>query len=546
MCHPKSNGALLLALCGALAAPAAAGGPSCGATEFLAPYGLQNFSQHYIDALDTFLCVEQQYEVEDYLGAQATLDALWSQHPTGGNDWGWLPWQPFGINIGAPPCYYSLRMLSDMTSWRVANPDPAPPPRTARLTVLVVGQTSGIEPQNEQDIIQGTGVPVVHTLDPRVAADGFAVVHESLHLFKEYALTAITQGLLGVETNLVMLPTVDLPVHAYVHNGSYYATLDYGALSTLLWPALSEEDIAETDWWWLLYPSHVPEQHPDFVNTAFITGGMGTGPDAISPMFIIDDRWLVRKPAHLGSGEYTSIERRAYLPQWLQHEFFHHLYREYPEFGLEETGHQWFDPANWPPDFEGQYEPDYYHESLYKRLHGATPPLHVKLRYATAGAPWDEMTLDDVIGTYHREPVENPWHIGDIEFSGSQLQWHNTAPVTWNLTDDLANGKLLTGPDCPYYGNPNGQQFDIVLEQDEFGDFTTEVAGFVFLNELYVRQPDPCPEDLDGSGAVGFGDVLSIIGAWGPCAGACPHDLNGNGTVDFADILAVIAAWGPC
>jgi hypothetical protein len=54
-----------------------------------------------------------------------------------------------------------------------------------------------------------------------------------------------------------------------------------------------------------------------------------------------------------------------------------------------------------------------------------------------------------------------------------------------------------------------------------------------------------CPEDLDGSGDVGFSDILQVIGAWGPC-GACPEDLNGSGTVGFDDILAVIAAWGDC
>jgi len=54
-----------------------------------------------------------------------------------------------------------------------------------------------------------------------------------------------------------------------------------------------------------------------------------------------------------------------------------------------------------------------------------------------------------------------------------------------------------------------------------------------------------CLADLDGSGDVGFADILEIIGAWGPCVG-CPQDLSGNGAVDFADILQVIAAWGPC
>ncbi|MHC5115289.1 MAG: hypothetical protein ACYTGP_12775 [Planctomycetota bacterium] len=55
-----------------------------------------------------------------------------------------------------------------------------------------------------------------------------------------------------------------------------------------------------------------------------------------------------------------------------------------------------------------------------------------------------------------------------------------------------------------------------------------------------------CPADIDCSGEVGFGDILRVIAAWGPCVPDCVEDVSGNGDVDFADILAVIAAWGPC
>ncbi|MHC5115251.1 MAG: hypothetical protein ACYTGP_12580 [Planctomycetota bacterium] len=57
--------------------------------------------------------------------------------------------------------------------------------------------------------------------------------------------------------------------------------------------------------------------------------------------------------------------------------------------------------------------------------------------------------------------------------------------------------------------------------------------------------PPPCPADLDGSGDVGFGDILQIIASWGPCPG-CPADLDGSGDVGFGDILQIIASWGPC
>ncbi|NNF41605.1 MAG: VCBS repeat-containing protein [Phycisphaerales bacterium] len=56
---------------------------------------------------------------------------------------------------------------------------------------------------------------------------------------------------------------------------------------------------------------------------------------------------------------------------------------------------------------------------------------------------------------------------------------------------------------------------------------------------------EPCPADLDGSGDVGFGDLLAVLSSWGPCE-ACPEDLDGDGSVGFGDLLAVLSAWGAC
>lgn len=454
------------------------------ALAFLAPYGLQNFSAHYIDALQTLLAARELYWAQEYGAAKAKLDLLWSRHPVGSQRWGFLPTQPFGLNLGSPPCYSALRILSDMTDWRVSHPDQPPAPRTARLTVLVVGTTHGLEPRNLTELAQGTGIPVTHTLDPRVEADGYRAVHQSLRLFREYAL-AMTEGRLALETHLLPLPNLDLPVQASISGGTKFAGL---VNASQVFAAVPPAELEATDWWWILYPSHVPEQYPDFQNAEFITGGMGAGADSRSPFFIIDDRWIVRKPPHLGSGEYSDIERSVYQPQWLQHEFFHFLFRTYPEFGLETTPHQWFDRGTWPADFVGRYEADYYHEALVKRLQQATPGLHAGLRFATADAPWAQLTIDDLLGTYRHEPVQNPWHIGDIRFVGTQLEWRNTAPVSWNLFDDLPHGILATGPDCPYYGQPSGDRFNIVLERDALGDLTTDVRGFAFQGGLYERQ----------------------------------------------------------
>jgi hypothetical protein len=53
-----------------------------------------------------------------------------------------------------------------------------------------------------------------------------------------------------------------------------------------------------------------------------------------------------------------------------------------------------------------------------------------------------------------------------------------------------------------------------------------------------------CPEDINGDGIVGFGDVLSALSAWGDTGGDA--DVDGDGVVAFGDVLAVLSSFGPC
>jgi hypothetical protein len=55
---------------------------------------------------------------------------------------------------------------------------------------------------------------------------------------------------------------------------------------------------------------------------------------------------------------------------------------------------------------------------------------------------------------------------------------------------------------------------------------------------------DLCTGDVDGSGAIDFGDLLAVLSDWGPCPG-CASDLDGNGDVAFADLLLILSLWGP-
>jgi hypothetical protein len=500
-------------------------GASAGpGADFLAPYGLENFTDHFIEALDTLLLASAHADAGEWAEADVLLDALWARYPVGDPAWAQLPTRPFGLNIGSPPCYYALRMTSDLADHRLANPESPEPPRTAMLTVLVVGRSSGIQPRNWQELNDGTGVFVTNEVETDLLSDDGRMISESLELFGDY-VEVVTKGRLGMEVRVVSLPDVELAAHASAAPVRYAGLVD----PSDVFEHVPGDIATSTDWYWLLYPSHVPEQYPDFTNNEFITGGMGQAPHG-GPFFIIDDRWLTRKPPHLGNGEYTPIERSAYLPQWLQHEFFHHLYHRWPGFGLEDQPHQWFDRGTWPGDFVGRYEPDYYHESLFRRIHDASPQPHVALRYATGDAPYDHLTPADVLGTHYRVPSPNGWHVGEIEPAGSNFRWRNSAGVSWGLSDDLANGRLLTGPDNPYAGNPGAASFQIVLEREpEFGDLTTDVRGFRFLGELYqcrCARADFAPP----SRTLNFFDVAAFIAAVN----------DGTATADFVEPFGVI------
>ncbi len=102
-------------------------------------------------------------------------------------------------------------------------------------------------------------------------------------------------------------------------------------------------------------------------------------------MFIRSDLGVVRGNNVSESVKQLSsdVEIQTFFSTWLLHEFSHHLFnRAYPEFELEKESHQWFDKQNWPDDFEGVYQPDYFIEALQKRIVPRGKPLHEELNYS--------------------------------------------------------------------------------------------------------------------------------------------------------------------
>ena len=328
----------------------------------------------FTDASTVFLAAQSAYAGARYADAKRLLDGLWAKYPTGAPAWNWSvsgATRRANLIVGEPTAYYALRKLSAATAWRLKRAaSPAPlDPKPLVLTVLMPQRATSLQPASVDELRQGKGSLKDHELDPRLRANNYAVLRETLWLLGEYIL-ASTDGALELRVNPIEVDTnVKLNLSLPKGSTTMNISLDYG-----LWHHVSQQVIDSTDWWWVLYPAASPRSEPFKFQFWTIAGGMG-GDGRGAPVLICDETWVLdrylmshdaRPNLYGGGGPLTAVERMAYHPQWLHHEIFHHVAGLYPEAKLEVESHQWFDRSKWPADFVGSFEADYFHEAMQK------------------------------------------------------------------------------------------------------------------------------------------------------------------------------------
>jgi hypothetical protein len=397
--------------------------------------GINSFNSNQILALEALILGFNKIQIGDFEEAKLMVDNVFNKIPYSESLWmdnthGFSNCKNCSLNIGTPIAYYGLRMLDDIIF--LGNPEKN---GTINMTVVIAPCAVVSRPTTsnlDEEIVN-------LNVNPKILENDFHLLKNSTALFRNW-VKAITGGL---EINLSFVQI----------DNCTNVNFNYDGVNVFSYPdthnminSVSESISEETDFWWVIAPSGVPGDGSDFdIQGDFITGGMGLyGPGL--PVFISDDAWFTRKPEHMGVGDYNEIEIMAYMPQWFQHEFMHHLFRKWNEFGLEESGHQWFDRSTWPSDFIGVYESDYYAESIRKRFLNSSPSLSEGLK-----AP-EKISLESnssiILGNYRREPVENLWHEVNITTNNGQFYWNNSAGVSWTL--EIINGLLYSGDDCPY------------------------------------------------------------------------------------------------
>ena len=96
-------------------------------------------------------------------------------------------------------------------------------------------------------------------------------------------------------------------------------------------------------------------------------------------------------------------------------------------------------------------------------------------------------------GRYQHDPKQNNWHEGELKQEGDKhspsFRWINQAGVSWALTCDLVQARLLCAKESPYFGKETGSNFIIEMQPPSEG-VKPAIAGFHFNGDFYKRIGD--------------------------------------------------------
>ncbi len=181
--------------------------------------GPAGFSALYVQSIDAFFAAEGAYRHGDYQTASDILAAFWAAHPPGTAEWlreltdEEKLIDGKGLNFGRPVCYYALRMLTECAKWRLHARHGRAARQPVRLTVVLVGQSHGLEPTSLAEVGK-SGQPAHHELDPSLASSASSdeVLDQSLYLFTEYVGGDDRWAPAGRATRPARLPALDVPV----------------------------------------------------------------------------------------------------------------------------------------------------------------------------------------------------------------------------------------------------------------------------------------------------------------------------------------------
>ena len=121
-----------------------------------------------------------------------------------------------------------------------------------------------------------------------------------------------------------------------------------------------------------------------------------------------------------------------------------------------------------------------------------------------------------------------------------QTTFDDIDPTTIDPSDPRSTAGVVVATSITY--DVDGDN-DFTLNTMDDPTTIDEAYNVLMYIAPFVEGGNDCPEDLDGDGSVGSGDLAILLAAWGSTGAA---DLDGSGTVGSGDLAVLLAAWGPC
>jgi hypothetical protein len=143
----------------------------------------------------------------------------------------------------------------------------------------------------------------------------------------------------------------------------------------------------------------------------------------------------------------------------------------------------------------------------------------------------------------------------------SYTYWWSVAPDNnpvlgnENVLDTNISGLWDDSADCDLCFNRYAIEWSADCNNDGLIDYGQILAGEL-ADANHNNIPDcceggascnPCPGDVDNSGAVNGVDLAAILNSWGTSGGKYPGaDVNHDSVVNGSDLAIVLNGWGPC
>ncbi len=165
--------------------------------------------------------------------------------------------------------------------------------------------------------------------------------------------------------------------------------------------------------------------------------------------------------------------------------------------------------------------------------------------------------LDDADGAF-RTVEDDPAGMGPDFYTGDDGETLFTSMHGWDTC--CTDGFALSGLACPSSvlvafgdvdGNDGTPAIEGILEWVAYSADGDEISLAMEVDRrvrLDVLPHPDCPADLNCDAVVNPGDLLILLGAWGPCdrGGVCAPDIDGDGNVGSPDLILLLGDWGLC